>query len=365
MDLERMRYDVNKLFFQMLLNNNIRDLDMVSFGNSISNGYGVFINTCPWFFRNGGLISTEDCDLSLYNFSLPQRNSEARLYEMMLDNVTQSKINLLNRNCYIKDLRNCIPNNGISDKIDEYFPLLVNDDKGIMDIIRSGKKVILIYNGCTSSFIEEFFNKKGFRNFAAAFSNDLRGYECILKLIEYENRRGANVQVYFGGFQNYFGVRLGEIVNFELKKISKRYVNVTYVNPILTNPFFKTGKYKISFDVHLRDAEHIKLGCEFMNKMVDNFVLRDVLISVDRVLYNLHQFLQGDGIEFMNDNVFVKDYVMNHLSEELNRLSLEDFNKFEVIFKKRIRKFGVNDYYFANLDVTNDVISDYGKKLKR
>ncbi len=78
-------------------------------------------------------------------------------------------------------------------------------------------------------------------------------------------------------------------MNLAIKKIGDEYANVTYVPSFHRQAFYKTMNGAIIPDPHYNHAEYYYfLNC-IENHIIDNYLIRDLMIDMDTILYKLSE----------------------------------------------------------------------------
>lgn len=147
------------------------------------------------------------------HFARAQNNNDEYIASWVIRNIKESEIYKMNRNDY-EDSPTKMPVkiNGLNRQlIEEYYPREIADDQGLSDIIlESGFGVanIVIYNGCTGSFLDNV-TRNGYvsQKLTYGVKRDLPGIRTVLNYIQTHNRdNNTNTQVYICGAPNFLGL---------------------------------------------------------------------------------------------------------------------------------------------------------------
>lgn len=187
---------------ETLKKNEVKKLNLSSWGNSIASGYSMAGQTKPLLLRNKTLedvLKDYDIELQLSQFSRFENNNDENALEWLLTGKTEKD---MNHYAYIDDT--WMPKSG--EKITErefgrYYPEGKKQERTMQDILREkGIDVsnIIIYNGATGSFLDN--NTRGgilSHRLMHGIRKDCTSIESILKYIHILNRNyGTDTQVY-------------------------------------------------------------------------------------------------------------------------------------------------------------------------
>ena len=76
-------------------------------------------------------------------------------------------------------------------------------------------------------------------------------------------------------------------MNTSIKKIGKEYANVTYVPSFPRQAFYKTENGLILPDPHYNHAEYYHFLNEIEKNIINSYLVRDLMIDMDNMLYQL------------------------------------------------------------------------------
>ncbi|MEG0825933.1 MAG: hypothetical protein RR404_00530 [Bacilli bacterium] len=348
--IEKELKESNKKLAGNLNKYRITSLYLTSIGNSIASGYSMTRITKPLLFRNSTILpimQEQGIDTKLTHFARAQNNSDEHILDWFLNNIELSEIYNINISDYnvmklqvkLGDIIKYYTANDfnlrLSDLILEHNPSLAN---------------IVIYNGATGSFLDNI-TKEGHRYFTYGVKRDCISIEAILKYIQNANRiKKSNTQVYLCGVPNLLGLNISDIINNRLKKIAKQYANVTYVEPAKSKLFYRTFDNKISFDLHYDETEYLKLSNNIIESIAENYLLKKILIEIDRDLYFLSQMIEINQDNAYQNSFFLSEFVDNILNFYHLELIKENQNVNELKSKiyQYIKKRYIHDFYFIN-----------------
>lgn len=344
--------NLNSSLADLFKENGIHKFRLTSLGNSIASGFSMVRTTMPLLMRNNSLkefMNQNDIDLDIYHFARAQNNSDEHVFEWLTTNIKLSEIHKFNRSDYIGK-ETSMPRPKIMPKqslnlsdLDKIFPtrLEFDEDIGLKDAIfenRFDMANIVVYNGCTGSFLDNVTrNGKLSEKLTYGVNRDISSLEATLKFIQNSNRKnGTNTQVYICGAPNFLGLRISEIINVKLKKVAKKYANTVYVEPVKSKFIYKPVEfiddgdltelqrkfkdYIRYFDIHYDEEEYLKLNNNIVAIIYENYLSTQFMIDVDRYCYDMSSKVELD----MKYSCDIKDEmvenVYDYIEEELLRI---------------------------------------------
>lgn len=372
-ELLKIQEELNKKLGEFFKDNGITNFCITSLGNSIGSGYSMTRITKPLLLRNESLeiiLSMYGVSLERHNFARAQNNNDEHLYNWLIDNVSEANINKLNRFDYTNNSPCYMPVYGIDNSnIDSFYPIN-SDSRGLQDIIldsNSNLANVVIYNGCTGSFLDNITRGGKISNkFMSGIKRDVGSLEATLKFIQEKNRKNrTNTQVYICGAPNFLGLGITEIINYRLKDIASKFANTTYVKPVRSKFFYRnieTGK--ISVDIHYNENEYLKFNNNIIESINDNYAVNREMIELDRNLVDI-----SNCLEFGNNTFFdiykdkINECVIALMSNNYKKLrTKEEKEKFK---EKALNYFTENfpyDYYYIGKDSIIDGLKKTYKK---
>lgn len=278
---------------EQLKEEGIKRLFLTSMGNSISTGFSFCDQNMPLLDRNALLeIMCEqyNIDLTKYKFARSENNSDQNTFNNIVNNLSEADINKLNRRDYEKQLKDGNPLLS-EEEIEKYYG--GGNTTPIQDIIFDDDELtanIVIYNGCTGSFLDNV-TRGGKHKLTNGIEKDLCNVDAVLNLIHNNNRETeATTQVYLCGAPRVLNTGIQDhFINKKLQKLAKRYPHVNYVDNFKRHMIYK-GNAKV--DLHYDKTEYLKLTHLLMRSMIENYVLTDRMIDVDRELYKTNKYLE-------------------------------------------------------------------------
>ncbi len=319
-----------------LVQGRINSLRLTSLGNSIASGYSCVRSTKPLLFRNEsieGILSKYDIDLQRYHFARAQNNNDEHIYHWLTTNIKESEIYQMNRIDY-GNSSVAMTCHGITNyDIDRFYPISKESDMGLQDVILKDDidlANIVIYNGCTGSFLDNMTRGGRLKEkFTYGFQRDLVSLESTLKYIQTSNReKNTNTQVYLCGAPNFLGLGITNIfINNQLKNIAKSYANVTYVDAVNSKFLYRTYDqfprvdqfsfsdiFSLRPDIHYNEVEYLKFNNHILKQIVDHYLIKKVMIRLDRDLYRLNRNIEL-GQEIFKDLNFAENLIFDSFSD--------------------------------------------------
>ena len=235
---------------------------------------------------------------------------------------------------------------GLQDIILEYNPNMAN---------------IVIYNGCTGSFLDNITrNGKLTEKLTYGINRDTYGLEAILKYIQSENRiNNTNTQVYICGVPNFLGINISEIINKKLKNIAEKYSNVNYIEPIKSKFFYEPinseKDNKLKPDIHYNEEEYLELNNNIIKSIIDNYLITEAIINIDRQFYYFSSNLEIENQDLINNPDYVQSYIIQCLENESSKITDENIKK---EFYKKIKEYLISrtpyDFHYLKKNNINE-----------
>ena len=337
----------------------INKLILTSMGNSIATGYSISDIIKPLIFRNETLEETmnnQSIDIQTYNFSRAQDNNDDRVLQWLITNIKQSEINKQNHVDFGHS-KISMERSGITDSdVAKFFPTSIKDDKGLEDIIlekQSDLANIVVYNGCTGSFLDNL-TRKGKHINLYGFKKDLVSMESVLKTIYLKNKI---TQVYVCGIPNLLNINIVWLINKEIRKICDKYPNATYVQPAVGHMLYDKNN-KLVIDIHHNQNEYLSLNNNIIKFITDNYISNMFYIELDQALANLSNTAQYDKHESLNDIDLVINYLYPIIKKYYDIFEL--MNKpMKPIIEKFIKYYYEkypHDYFYIPKEKTIEII---------
>lgn len=364
----------------------IKNVIMTSLGNSIGAGYSTTRKIKPLLMRNESLdilLNKHNIKLERHSFARAQNNADEHIYDWLISNIKESEMNNMVRRDYSGGATSMASPGITAAEINEYYPLKVDDDKGLNDIITKDEENlanIVIYNGCTGSFLDNVTRGGKIRNkLVYGVKRDLKSLEAILKYIHNQNRiSGKNTQVYLCGAPNWLGIHLTDILNRKLKQIAKEYANVTYVDSVPSKFFYKKIKDDEITDAslaqsmlssiplpdpHYDEGEYLKFNNNIIEAINNNYVLKQALINIDRNLYRASLFIEKEGKSEFREEEFQKQIIKTAIENEILLIEKSNIPSSSLsTIKKQIINYVINrfpyDFYYLGKKNIKSVIND-------
>lgn len=315
---------------------NVKKLNLISVGNSISAGYSKCDEIKPFLMRSN--IYKLNKDIDYYSFARIRRNEEINVLKWYLNNITNTKIENLNIDDILVKQDSYVSAKWNGNTIENYKNLSKHKNIGFKDLNIDGNN-IMIYNGLTGAFtnIIRKGNTKDKLKLFKAFKLDLDNFKLILTQIYIDN---PDTQVYICGLPNLMGTGIISVFNKNIKRICNEIPNTVFLPGVIRSAFFYLDGQK-EFDVHYNNPEYIALWNNITKAINENYIslkLKNSLIS-KLAKYSL--------------NVEKESTISKGSGIEVERLIDEEIEKHIDLFKKDkkdINKtlYSVADYYDFN-----------------
>ena len=271
-----------------------KSMSLTALGNSISDGFSMSEPGKLLLDRNSGLISfgkKEGIDIQTYQMTRSEANNSFIVATWIIQNCCEQDTHRWNAIDYARRAKN-----GqvllSEEKIKEYFS--GGSNKKIQDILFDSNKTnanIVILNLGTGSFLDVLtrHGSLSIPNIFYSIDRDIFGISTILELIQNNNRKnGSNTQIYLCGAPRIINTVLTDMfMNPKIQKIGKEFANVTYVPSFPRQAFYRTPMGTIIPDPHYNQAEYYHFLSEVENKIIDNYLIRDLVIDLDRALFQM------------------------------------------------------------------------------
>ena len=333
----------------------IKNVRLTSLGNSIASGYSMVRTIKPLLLRNETIeeiFGQANLELERYNFARAQNNNDEHIFSWICRNIKESEINDMCFNDFFPGPTS-MPNKGITyDELKEYYPSDFEGkiDNGLRDIILSNEENmanIVIYNGCTGSFLDNVTrNGKLHQMLTYGIKRDTKGLEATLKLIQSSNRYdGTNTQVYICGAPNFLGLNIVELINGKLKKIAKQYANVTYVEPVKAKFIYPKHKdIGYGIDIHYSEEEYQQLNNNILKSIIGNYQINQAMINVDRDLHGLSTYVELDEQWLLKDKETLSEKIEKIIKKQ--RIDSDKKEQFHNRAKKYLIEKAPYDFYY-------------------
>jgi hypothetical protein len=285
-------------------------LSLASIGHSISNGFSVSEPGKLLLNRNLGLIDygkKNGVNVETFHLSRWENNNALSVADWIRQNLTEKDTDRWNRVDYRRAMFSGKPLLN-EDQIQEYFT--GGSDRKVQDVIfdKDKKKAnIVILNLGTGSFLD-IVTRHGsltIPNLFFSVDRDVFGISSILELIQNSNRKeDTNTQVYLCGAPRIANTLLSDIfMNPKMKRVAALYANVTYVPSFPRQAFYKTQNGAILPDPHYNQAEYYHFLSEVEKKIIDNYLLKDLLIDLDRLVFQISDDNDVNGTHYTKNDM--------------------------------------------------------------
>lgn len=340
-------------------------ISLTAIGNSISDGFSMSEPGKLLLDRNLGLIDygkNNGVDVNTYQLSRSENNNSLSVTDWIIQNCCEQDSYNWNKADYERAIKNGNPLL-TEEQITEYFSN--GSEEKVQNIIFNNNKNnanIVILNLGTGSFLDVLtrHGSLSIPNIFNSVNRDMYGISSILELIQNNNRNNdSNTQIYLCGAPRILNTAITDIfMNSKIKKIGSQFANVTYVPSFPRQAFYKTPNGNIIPDPHYNQAEYYHFLMEIENKIIDNYLIRDLMIDLDRVLYKMSSENDVNGANYSKNDV--KDVIDTIAKKYENKTG--DYNYFIEFIKKYIKDRYPFDYFRASK--TSNIADDLNDMKK-
>ena len=328
-------------------------MTLTAIGNSVSDGFSMCEPGKLLLDRNLGLIDygkNNGLDVEIYQLSRSENNNAFAVSNWIIDNCCEKDSYKWNIEDYKKAIKRGKPIL-TEDEINKFFT--GGSNKKIQDILFNNDKNnanIVILNLGTGSFLDVVtrHGSLSIPSMLNAIDRDACGICSILELIQNNNRKNAsNTQIYLCGAPRIMNTAITDIfINSKIKKVGKEYSNVTYVPSFPRQAFYKTSSGNIIPDLHYNQAEYYHFLKEIENKIIDNYLVRDLMIDLDRLLYQMSNDNDINGTNYSKNDI--KDIIDEIATKYESKTG--DYNYFIEFVKTYIKERYPFDYFRGSED---------------
>ena len=328
-------------------------ISLTAIGNSMSDGFSLSEPGRLLLDRNLGLVDfgkLNGLDVQISHLSRAFNNHGVAGANWIAQNCCEKDSHSWN----IEDYKRAIKTGHpwlTEEEIKEYFAN--GSSKGIQDIIFNKDKQnanIVILNLGTGSFLDVLtrHGSLSIPNIFQSLDRDIYGLNAILELIQNNNRiNGSNTQIYLCGAPRIMNTAITDIfMNPKIRKTGSQFANVTYVPSFPRQAFYKTVSGNIAPDPHYNQAEYYHFIAEIENKIIDNYLIRDLMIDLDRALYQMSRDNDINGTNYSKKDM--KD-VIDEIARKYESKT-GDYNYFLEFIKSYIKGRYPFDYYMGSPD---------------
>ena len=343
-------------------------LSLTAIGNSMSDGFSLSEPGKLLLDRNTGLIDfgkKNNLEVETYQLSRSENNNALTVYDWIIDNCCEKDSYRWNKEDYKRSIRN---GNTLltEEEINKFFD--GGSDKKIQDVLFNNEKSnanIVILNLGTGSFLD-IVTRHGSLSIPNVFHSvdrDIYGISSILELIQNNNRKnGSNTQIYLCGAPRLMNTMVTDIfMNPKIKKVGEDFANVTYVPSFPRQAFYKTPNGNIVPDPHYNQAEYYHFLNEIENKIIDNYLIRDLMIDLDRVLFQMSNDNDLNGANYSKNDV--KD-VIDEIAKKYESKT-GNYNHFIGFIKPYIKGRYASDFYRSSEENNLSKELDGMKKINK
>ena len=340
-------------------------LSLTAIGNSISDGFSMSEPGKLLLDRNAGLIDfgkNNGIEVETYQLSRSENNNALAVSNWIMDNCCERESYKWNVEDYKRAIRRGNPLLS-EEEINSFFAN--GSDKKIQEVLFNNDKNnanIVILNLGTGSFLDVVtrHGSLSIPNIFYSVDRDIYGISSILELIQNNNRKnGSNTQIYLCGAPRIMNTAITDIfMNSKIKKVGNNYSNVTYVPSFPRQAFYKTPSGNIIPDPHYNQAEYYHFLAEIEDKIIDNYFIRDLMIDLDRVLYQMSNDNDVNGTNYSKNDI--KD-VIDKIAKKYESKT-GDYNYFIDFIKTYLKGRYPFDFYRGSTD--NNIAKDLNDMKK-
>jgi hypothetical protein len=302
-------------------------LSLTVIGNSIGDGFSMSEPGELLLNKNAELINigkSNDLVVETYQLTRSENNNSLTVFNWIMDNCSERDTYKWNKEDYKRAIKRGKPLLS-EEEIDKIF--IGGSNKRIQDVIfdcdKSNANIVILSLG-TGSFID-MITRHGsisISNIKNSVNRDVYGIRSILELIQNKNRKnGSNTQVYLCGAPRIMNTFLTDLfMNSKIKKVGREYANVTYVPSFPRQVFYKTVNGNKIADLHYNLAEYYHFLMTIENKIIDNYFIRDLMIDLDRKLFQICNDNDINGANYSIDNIkdIIDEYAKKYESKTGN-----------------------------------------------
>ena len=342
-------------------------LTLTAIGNSISDGFSMSEPGKLLLDRNLGLIDygrINGLNVQTYQLSRSENNNSLAVYNWIIQNCSEKDAHNWNINDYQRFIKNGHQLLSLRE-INEYFSK--GSDNKIQNVIFNNDQAnanIVILNLGTGSFMDiaTRHGSLSIPSILQSVDRDIYGINAILELIQNNNRKnGSNTQIYLCGAPRIINTALTDIfMNSRIKRVGAHFANVTYVPSFPRQAFYKTVEGSIFPDPHYNQAEYYHFLAKIENKIIDNYFIRDLMIDLDRVLYQISNDNDLNGTNYSKNDI---KYIIDEIAKKYESKTGE-YNYFIDLVKNYVKIRYPFDFYRGSTETNLSKDIEKMKKYK-
>lgn len=339
---------------------------LTAIGNSISDGFSMSEPGRVFLDRNLGLVNigqNNGIPVETYQLSRAFNNNALAVANWIRENCSEKESYRWNKEDYKRLIRKGDPLL-TEEEIEEFFK--DGSDKGVQEILFNADKKaanIVILNLGTGSFLDVITRHGSLTipNIFRSVDRDMYGISDILEMIQNNNRsNNSNTQIYLCGAPRIINTALTDIfMNSKIKRVGTGYANVTYVPSFPRQAFYRTPKGNIIPDPHYNQAEYYHFLNEIERKIIDSYLVRDLMIDLDRALFQMSNDNDINGANYSKDDL--KDTIDEIAKKYESKTG--DYNYFIEFIKPYIKLRYPFDFYRGSSE--NNLAKDLEGMKKR
>lgn len=348
----------NDKFVELVEKTKKGSVTLTSAGNSIGFGFSLTQANIPLLLRDQNLIDelkSHGIDCTEFNVARMQNNDDEKTYNLLIGNVKLSDIYEMDRQDYVKNRAQVKSGHITAKNIEEYYPKTVNNDETFGEIALNNDNNnmnIIVYNGCTGSFLDGLTRSDNISGMLSAFNGFSRDTASIRSFCEYIYLKNPHTQIYLCGVPNFLNLGITDGINDGLKEIADSYPNVIFVDPIVVNVFQKNGE-----DIHPTTEEYQRQVTNIMESICKNYISRSICIDLDVSLKTLNTDIELYHRELKNNEEVVRTVVEGVLAD-YDYASKDDIKNATDAFLKLYKMNRSYDYSYISETILKDIFND-------
>ena len=366
---------INDRFIELMKSRGIKKIRITSAGNSIATGYSANSPIIPLLLRNPDLVSKArkaKIEVEFFSYARAQDNREEHIFEWFLNNRTQADINKMVQFDFTSSSPKAMDHRTISrEEVNEYYPIYIPNDIGFRDLMYSnlvkdesaGQTVvdsemanILVYNGVTASFLDDF-TRNGEKSLKG-FDEDLRSLNSFLETIYLTD---PYTQIYVCGMP-YIGnvdatIKVIAMINEKIRETCSRYSNCVYVKSVGQNEFYKYDGRFVP-DIHYNKEEYLYLLANIFNAFCHKYV--SVVALNDFHLSMKSMSKQNEFLDVPKTSQQLEQEFMSYMAEFLSKYDLSS-GQIKRVMEYYVGRYS-HDYFHTPRSV---VIQELDNAIKR
>ena len=297
--------ELSEKLLEIITENNTKNIEIASVGNSIASGYSKCDSIIP-FMERSAIVKSEN--INPYSFARVRKNQDTNIGDWYRDNVTEKQVTEL-LYADIDAKKDKYPEFWTKENQDLYHKY--NKEVGLKDFVRLDDNII-IYNGFTGVFTSTI--RSGNLHDVLNIKKNLdRSVKSALNFFENVYHENPTTQIYVVGYPNLMGTGILSAFDRIIKKSTEVYPNTHFVKGTYRN-YFESFENQIEKDVHYSRPEYLQIWNNVSRVMIDNYSKSKITLEVLQGLGNLQKNVTGNdvNVQYNEDDVFtIIDHTLN------------------------------------------------------